>query len=132
MVTSGNIFIDDAVFDEDYNGIFLGGVDNAQIINSEASIELGGPVFFPYQYDLYLNYCDGYQIEGNLFIQDPGSPSLADIETGTVVTGSGSNPNEIYRNTYGTTLNNMELGIVSQFDNSGLQVKCNSLNADAF
>ncbi|MCX6234590.1 MAG: S8 family serine peptidase [Bacteroidetes bacterium] len=119
-----------SVFDMNKTGIYLGEVDYASITENQfyvkpipgANIEeeiLGG---------LYLDQCNGYQVEENNFEPDNTPvPPGGGTRVGLVINNSGPQPNEIYNNYF----NHLSYGTLAQNQNrkndgsEGLQIKCN-------
>jgi hypothetical protein len=73
---------------------------------------------------LYLDNCTGYWVEDNDFLHETGSAT----GIGIVVNNSGTDANEIYRNTFG----NLQVGVSAQAINkgtvTGLQILCNEFS----
>ncbi len=125
MVTSGDIQIDGNDFYEEFHEggcILLQGVENSSILNNKFLLDdltINGI----YNYGLFLDQCDGYRVEGNNASNVGDFDPLANV--GILVNFTGFGANEIYRNGHGFF--DVTKGIVTQQQNSQLQIRCNDL-----
>ena len=129
--SAGTIALHESRFYDNHNGLYLSG------FNSLAHVEVVSSKFRnkPYSiwtYGMYLNECSGYHVENNEFYENTTSTP----ETiGLIVNNSGTDPNEIYRNTF----HNLKFATISQNENrnydpplhlGGLCYKCNKFIKD--
>lgn len=124
MVTSGDISIENSIFQEQEvgGGILFQGVENSSILNNSFvldNVTLAGT----YNYGLYLDQCDAYRVEGNNASNVGATSPLANV--GVLVNLTGDGANEIYRNGHGFF--SITNGIITQNQNSRLQLRCNDL-----
>ena len=98
-------------------GILLRGVDYAVITENE--FDLGDFVndICCFSYGFYLENCTGYLLEGNI-IHSTANTGLI----GSYIENSGNDANELYRNEYF----DLVLGSVTNSNNSGTEIRCNS------
>ncbi len=98
-------------------GILLRGVDYAVITENE--FDLGDFVIDNccLSYGFYLENCTGYLLEGNI-IHSTANTGLI----GSYIENSGNDANELYRNEYF----DLVLGSVTNSNNSGTEIRCNS------
>ncbi|MBU0765286.1 MAG: right-handed parallel beta-helix repeat-containing protein [Bacteroidetes bacterium] len=89
-------------------GILLGHTYYAKIKNNSFT----GPLSRMETYGLYMEACTGYKVENNSFTGG---------DYGIYIKNSGSNSNEIYKN----TISSQEIGIMLEGDNRNLQLRCN-------
>ena len=126
------ITINGSVFNGNFRGIYISGVDQPQVTKSS--------FYIPYQsskndtiYGLYLAASTGYKIQENFFKSPgnslkhpgPGSPKMREI--GIIVDNSGRLPNEIYNNAFDSldfAINAQRLN-KDENDSTGLVLKCN-------
>ncbi|MCD4695827.1 MAG: T9SS type A sorting domain-containing protein, partial [Bacteroidales bacterium] len=103
-----------------FKGLYISGMEGAWVTSNyfkvnSASENLG--------YGMYLNNCNGYKVEDNLF-ENTGAN---EVGTGLVVHNSGPQYNLIYNNFF----DKLEYGIMAQEHNrdesgeTGLEIKCN-------
>jgi len=127
-------------FENVYRGIFLSGVSNATIILNEFEIPDINTLYSstytePYtdkeSYGLYLNECNAYIVEENVF-ESFSSSGYTSETYGVIVNNSHEPPNEIYNNDF----DDLECGILGVNDNrsipgqaqfTGLKIKCNNI-----
>ncbi len=124
MVTSGDLILEDNVFEEDGlgGGILLQGTENVSILNNAFILDdltQNGT----YNYGLFLDQCDGYRVEGNNADNGGIANPLANV--GILVNLTGNSANEIYRNGHGGFA--ITNGIITQQQNTQLQIRCNDL-----
>jgi hypothetical protein len=128
--TTKLITIDSCLFKDNFRGTFLSGISNPKIICNEFHIRDNNSYFADDDklVGLYLDeYTTGFQVEENQFYTTiPGNEIETKKCVGTVINNSGTEPNEIYNNTF----NNILVGISAQGENraetgEGLCLKCN-------
>ncbi len=115
------IKIDDCLFSDNLRSVYLSGITapsvNRNLITTKVSTSQANT-----SCGIYLNNCNGYSVQENKITGHYPSGILGNsYETGIVINNSGTDPNEIYNNTF-TGLQN---GITAQDDNRGLVCKCN-------
>ncbi|MBL7963078.1 MAG: hypothetical protein JNM31_04450 [Flavobacteriales bacterium] len=125
-------------FSNNDRGVVLTGVFNAEITGNTFTIPTGDGSWpldasilpWPMPYGVYLNGCEGYEVEDNVFT---GVNTVGNV--GLLVKGSTLTPNEFYRNKF----NKLYAGSIMQGNNRvigspqgfGLQFRCNQYgNAD--
>lgn len=133
----------DANFTNNRRSILLSGVNFAMILRNTFDLyKAATPNSTSQVYGLYLNSCNGYRVENNLF-QDINHATITAIGNsyGVIVNNSGPYDNEIYKNTF----QNLYIGGQSQGINAcitspetlgcntgpgqrGLRWKCNTFN----
>jgi hypothetical protein len=134
--TLGNVSIKNAEFDT-YNGVFLIGTDGAQINANKFKIQhvlLGGLSKTDYPYGIYLDECQRFNTEGNLFNGVKSIWGLSGVPpnfnkegaAGLVIRNTGPNNNVFYRSDF----NNLRIASQTLGDNKnksigGLEFKCN-------
>jgi len=117
-----SIVVKNSDFSDCLRSIYLKNMDFAEVVNSTfyvASEFLGNP-----SYGLYLDNCNGYEVEENIFANITGNPTY-----GIYTKASGSTANEIYNN----SLNNLQIanqtegvnGLNTQTSFNGLIFRCN-------
>ena len=122
--TTKTISTKNAEFVENRCGIYMGGIDNANIVSnyyytSENDTMSGSENIA----GLYLDACSGYQVEENKFIGGDSTNGVYGI--GIAIYDSGDDYNEIYNNSFEYlniatfTMDN------NRGDTSGLCIKCN-------
>lgn len=116
-----------ATFEDNWKGIYLNGISNASIIQSNFKVYTESNM--PYKtYGLYLDNCTGYTIEENIFSSDTGMSQSTTL--GMVINNSGEETNEVYNNTF----SDLTYGLIAQHDNrgidkhTGLKIKCNDFS----
>jgi len=121
FVPNSYISIINCRFENNYRGLYLGGISNARITSN--LFKIGAPFTENGGYGMYLDACTGYWIEDNDFTHDfEGRKGV-----GIVVNNSGTAPNQIYRNRFVS----LEMGVSAQGNNrnpvtgTGLQILCN-------
>ena len=128
--TTKLITIDSCLFKDNFRGTFLSGISNPKIIYNEFHVRDNDSYFADDDklVGLYLDeYTTGFQVEENQFYTTiPGNEIETKKCVGTVINNSGTEPNEIYNNTF----NNILVGISAQGENrsetgEGLCLKCN-------
>lgn len=121
VVPNRYISIINCRFENNYRGLYLGGISNARVTSN--LFKVGAPFTENGGYGMYLDACTGYWIEDNDFTHD----FVGRKGVGIVVNNSGTAPNEIYRNRFV----NLEMGFSAQGNNRnavtgiGLQILCN-------
>jgi len=131
-----------AEFENVYRGIFLNGVSNATIIlnefetpdiNTTYSSTYSDPYSDKEPYGIYLNECNAYTVEENLF-ESSSSNGYTTETYGIIINNSHEPPNEIYKNDF----DDLECGILAVNDNrsipgqqefTGLKLKCNNITS---
>ena len=116
-----------ANFEDNWKGIYLNGISNASIIQSNFKVFTESNM--PYKtYGLYLDNCTGYTIEENIFSSDTGMSQSTTL--GMVINNSGEETNEVYNNIF----SDLTYGLIAQHDNrgidkhTGLKIKCNDFS----
>lgn len=116
-----------AAFEDNWKGIYLNGISNASIIQSNFKVFTESNM--PYKtYGLYLDNCTGYTIEENIFSSDTGISQSTTL--GMLINNSGEETNEVYNNTF----SDLTYGLIAQHDNrgidkhTGLKIKCNDFS----
>lgn len=128
--------IDRANFINTMFGVRSQGINLAEIVRSNFELlRTKAPNTTEANYGIYLDGCDQYKIEGNMFTEfnDPHVSGHGNT-TGIVVSNSGANHNEIYRNQF----HDLDIGVRASGNNgqnylygdpnpsnNGLQIKCN-------
>lgn len=105
---SNGVFITDALFFDNYQGLYLSGftgIANARVFSST----FRNNVPSIWSYGMYLNECSEFHIENNEFYETAEEP----VTIGLIVNNSGTNSNEIYRNTF----HNLKFATISQNEN---------------
>ena len=128
--SSNSIFINDALILDNYQAIYLSGFKGISSASILSNTFRNGQI--PYwSYGLYLNDCSGYHVENNEFYELNSNP----VTIGLIVNNSGTDNNEIYRNTF----HNLKFATLSQNKNrnydpplhlGGLCYKCNKFITD--
>lgn len=128
VVPNRYISIINCRFENNYRGLYLGGISNARVTSN--LFKVGAPFTENGGYGMYLDACTGYWVEDNDFTHD----FVGRKGVGIVVNNSGTAPNEIYRNRFV----NLEMGVSAQGNNRnavtgiGLQILCNDfINTDS-
>jgi hypothetical protein len=123
--------IDHAMFSNDgyypFGQIYVNNIVGAQIINNHFDVSATNSILSP-NYGLYLNICDGYNVENNIFTNGNGGPS--NKTTGMYINNSGTNPNSIYNNTFSNLKQPIWITNVN-FNSSngvGLVMNCNDFS----
>jgi hypothetical protein len=123
-INSTNYFyINRALFTNTLKGVYVAGINDIFITYSDFETHPDASASLQ-SYGLYLEGCTGYTIEENDFHND--QPDQKGI--GMVIYNSGSDPNEVYLNTF----DNLEYAAIAQGYNAGnttgLQFLCNHFN----
>ncbi|MBL4652533.1 MAG: DUF3494 domain-containing protein [Flavobacteriales bacterium] len=119
--------ISDCVFDENFRGIYLRGLDFSEVTQNEFKVgNLTSALGFNNNaYGLYLDNCDDYTIEENEF-ENSAIQGTNYNSYGIVVRNSGAQSNQIYRNNITNLGVGMEVfGDYSLSSNEDLEIKCN-------
>jgi len=114
-------------------GILLKGIDYASLTKN--TFDVASPVSSVWNdntYGIYLDNCNGYEIEENTITTSVASPPNIIPTYGIYILNSGQVDNEIYKN----TAENVNVGLQSsningnsdQFNPKGLEFRCNELN----
>lgn len=121
---SKSITVKNTDFTNNYRGIYLSGIDNTEILLNNFTIPIGNSSD-NHSYGVYLDGGTNYHVEGNDFQGNIiGSKG---ISYGVVTKNTGSDHNQIYRNTFA----NLTIGIEAIGNNKGdrvdkgLEIKCN-------
>ena len=118
-----------ANFENNVKGIFLSGYDFAEITINRFIMNHGLASTVDTLYGLYLDQCNAYHVEANLF---KGNLSLPDYIFGCVVRNSGEEANEIYNNSF----IDLNIGLEPQRDNRGIDdglcLKCNDFEGNEY
>lgn len=134
---TNSILIDKSKFEDNHRGVYLSGVNLAQVTSTEFNYPI---LYSPLPaddtiYGLYLNSCTGYKIQENLFhCNFTHNLSYLKRFIGIDVNNSGPDPNEIYNNTFDT----LGIGILAQRFNrsrdgsTGLCLKCNDFDSTRY
>ena len=133
-VTTYASIIDHASFNNDgyyqCGQIYANNILGLQIIHNSFIVGAAAAITTP-NYCLYLNICDGYQIENNTFF----STSSNSYKTaGIYVNNSGTNPNSIYNNTFSSLKQPIWATNVNHDQTSGLGlvINCNDFNSSEY
>jgi len=129
--TTNSIYIYDALIYDNYQAVYFSGFKEFSSVSILSNTFRNGQA--PYwSYGLYLNDCSGFHVENNEFFE----LNLNPVTIGLIVNNSGTNNNEIYRNTF----HNLKFATVSQNKNrnydpplhlGGLCYKCNKFITDS-
>lgn len=117
------VTISNNLFTDNDRGILLSNVRYGKVLQNTFEIADDAVI---HQYGLYLEDCQDYHVEGNLFtksttaVLDGASPLMA----GIYVNNNSTKATEIYKNTF----EDLEAGIRCQSTNTKLQIKCNTFN----
>lgn len=119
--------INNSVFQNNYRGVYLSCMNNAYITRNTFKLPKSYQ-FYPGDttYCLYLNNNTGYRIEENVF-KSNSTQYLHFNQIGLIINNSGTDPNEVYNNTF----NRVKYAILAQDQNRsadslvGLCLKCN-------
>jgi hypothetical protein len=121
--TIDNFKVKNSTFNNCLRGIYSSGATGDDITQCRFQPwENANP--FLENYGIYLDECTGYIVEENLFENDIPATRKGN---GIVINNSGSEPNEVYRNTF----IGLDYGIIAQNENrdhtglTGLCLKCN-------
>jgi hypothetical protein len=121
-ITANTVNIENCTFTNNLRSVYLNGVTNATVnLNSFDPWTGTSPDLV--NYCLYFDYCTGYTVEENNFINKLDDPK----GIGLVINNSGPNNNMIYNNffrnlEYSTLAQNNNRGLI---ETQGLQIKCN-------
>lgn len=108
--------IKQAAFINCHRGIYLKNIDFAEIVNTVFDV---APEFFGNSsYGIYLDNCDGYEIEENTFLSTNGNATY-----GIYTKASGSTANEIYNN----QLNDLQIANQTEGINGNTGINPNGL-----
>jgi hypothetical protein len=121
-ITANTVNIENCIFSNNLRSVYLNGVTNATVILNSFDPWTGTSPGIV-NYCLYLDYCTGYKVEENNFINKLDDPK----GIGLVINNSGTNNNMIYNNffknlEYSTLAQNNNRGLI---ETQGLQIKCN-------
>lgn len=113
-------------FYNNWRSIYLEEVDLAKII--ENYVNVGADSYWGSSYGLYLNTCDGYTVENNTFNTNT---TTQNGYVGVYVLNSGTENNEIYRNTFdkfyvGSQAVDVNGNGVFGSGSKGLEFRCNT------
>ncbi|MCD4697685.1 MAG: T9SS type A sorting domain-containing protein [Bacteroidales bacterium] len=130
----GGIAISKSEFIKNYRGVYLSGISYPAI--TQNYIQVSHTIATPYvaAYGVYLDRCNGYKVEENEF-ECYLNQTFYNI-AGIVVNNSGSEYNEIYKNSFFK----IQVAILAQNNNrgseinptSGLKVKCNDFDNNKY
>ncbi|PHR46413.1 MAG: hypothetical protein COA32_11205 [Fluviicola sp.] len=133
--------IDRSLFINNYFGAYLGNDDFSEVTRNDFEVYRSAAPNETFEtFGLYLNGCDGYQVEENTFTEfdDPLVPAFGNTY-GVVVNNSGIGDNEIYRNEFFDLKIGSQAQGINGFDTEanqpptfiqGLQFKCNEYYND--
>lgn len=119
-----DITIKKSVFEENQRGILLSNVLHSSVIQNRFEVNNASSM---QNYGLYLEDCEDYEVEENLF-KGVGTGGESPLSAGIYVANNSNAVTEIYRNTF----RYLESGIRSQTVNSKLQIKCNVFDTDIY
>jgi len=118
-----------STFTDCWRAIYLSTVADAKVINNTINYKSQSTDPLAKAYGIYLDNCNGYQVEGNLL--SSSSKVMSEYpENGIVVNNSGTTTNQIYRNSFtqiqvpvnAQNINRLPDGSI------GLQLLCNNIN----
>ncbi len=124
--SSSVVNIDQANFVNVYHGVHLINTKNAAITRSSFEIPASSDLLsVTYPYGIMLNGSDAYRVEENTFTKY--DDACYDVR-GIVVSNSGDDDNEIYKNSF----SDLKISIEAQYDNrntngGGLKLICNDM-----
>jgi len=132
------VTVKNTVFDLCHFGVYFSGMEYPTVINNDFIVDdyTFHMMTNEYGYGLYLNQCNGFQVEGNDFMSPTsGNRGWTGIYVNNSNTGNGANSsNEIYRNTF----TDLYSGIVALNDNDGLYLSdglkfnCETFNGNTY
>jgi len=117
------VTIKNSQFTNNLRSVYLNSIIEATITGNEYNPWDGDVPAGEKSYCLYLDYCNDYTVEENVFIHAGQDPT----GTGLVINNSGQDDNEIYNNIF----TNLEYATLAQGNNrgenywEGLVIKCN-------
>ncbi|MCU0370691.1 MAG: hypothetical protein MUC31_04705, partial [Bacteroidales bacterium] len=116
------LMINRAIFEDNARGLYMSGGQPAEIVLNHFLMDDGLAPTVDTIYGLYMDHCEGYHVEGNLF---EGNLALDEIVAGAVIVDSDQGDNEIYNNVF----RHLDVGLEPQGTNrtpdGGLCLKCN-------
>ncbi len=117
------VTISNNLFTNNDRGILLSNVRYGEVL--ENTFEIADDTVI-HQYGLYLEDCQDYHVEGNVFTKSATAvlDSVSPLMAGIYVNNNSTKATEIYRNTF----EDLEAGIRCQSTNTKLQIKCNTFN----
>jgi hypothetical protein len=125
-----SIIIKNTHFDT-YNGVYLSGVDNLEMLKNDfntdvAVVNLGQSA----PYSLYLDGCSQYHVEANTFHSNAASYNTGGVSAGLLVNNGTPFDEEIYRNTFNGYTVAIEAIGNNKDPNSvqGLEFRCNDFS----
>ena len=127
------LVVKDANFVNCQRGILLKNIDYASLTKNTFDVASPvSPISGNYTYGIYLDNCNGYEVEENFVTTSVATPPNSIPTYGIYAFNSGQVENEIYKN----TCENVSIGIQSsyvngngdQFSPKGLEFRCNELN----
>lgn len=126
--TQRAVNIEKCIFSKNTTGVYLSGISLAKVTQNTFNLVFDTLLSLPHIYSgLYLDYCDGYQVEDNIFQRSAFTTNFDNKPIGITINNSGEQDNEIYNNTF----TNLYIGTLAQNRNrsvdgySGLQIICN-------
>lgn len=132
------VTVKNTVFDLCHFGVYLSGMEYSTVINNDFIVDdfTFHMMTNEYAYGLYLNQCNGFQVEGNDFMSPTsGNRGWTGIYVNNSNTGNGANSsNQIYRNTF----TDLYSGIVALNNNKGpatsdgLKFNCETFNGNTY
>jgi hypothetical protein len=127
--------IEECSLNNNYRGVYASAITSAHVLSNTFNIPLLNsssiPIYGFTAYGLYLDNCNIYHVENNIFNSDSYSdhpPVLGYVSTcGTFINNSGPYENEIYRNSYlGLHCALAAYRFNRNADGAGLSIKCNT------
>lgn len=132
------VTVKNTVFDLCHFGVYFSGMEYPTVINNDFIVDdyTFHMMTNEYGYGLYLNQCNGFQVEGNDFMSPTsGNRGWTGIYVNNSNTGNGANSsNQIYRNTF----TDLYSGIVALNNNKapaysdGLKFNCETFNGNTY
>jgi hypothetical protein len=110
------------IFEDNARGLYMSGCQPAEVVLNQFLMDDGLAPTVDTIYGMYMDHCEGYHVEGNLF---EGNLALDEIVAGAVIVDSDEGDNEIYNNVF----RHLDVAIEPQGTNrtpdGGLCLKCN-------
>lgn len=126
-----HVVISDNTFEECITGVYMSGNASCEIIFNDFDI----PDYEtePHFAGVYLNNCNSFTLEENVFHSNYQPLSSFTNSVGLVVNNSGPNVNEVYKNTF----DKIRYAVLAQDENrasngDGLSFKCNTFTDNGF